>query len=579
MPVLLLSKLNPVFYTGFQREITGKKVRLFNSTSSLLRHQRLLSANSGLTRFLPYSSNSISDNRFISNQLYNRAKTMAVSRSKAVFGDVYVDELVASCGNGLDFFKPTGVYFADRSHSSCEKASMILRKGERPNNRVVCGYYICDAMPRNTKYNPPFVPRMKSIHTSSLSCSSATGAAHDVSFDGSSKDEQTASFPKEAIPGERALTLLSGSCYLPHPAKEETGGEDAHFICSNEQAIGVADGVGGWAEVGVDAGEFARELIYNSVKAIQDEPKGSIDPARVLEKAHSSTKSQGSSTACIIALTQEGIHAINLGDSGFIVVRDGCTVFHSPVQQHGFNFTYQLESGDTGDLPSSGQTVSLNRIENPSVLLALFNSLHGVRQRLTCWFDGPAYISQCPIQTGQSFKYRFTLLNQIGTLFWHAHISWLRATVHGPLIIYPMQDVSYPFEPPVEEHVIVLGEYWLQDIQDLERHVKESGGGPPGSDAYILNGYPGPLHNCSRDDVYTINVTKGKNYLLRIINAALNMEHFFGVANHTMTVVETDGEYTKPFNTSFLMLTPGQTYNVLIKADQPIGKYFMAMAP
>ncbi|XVF15726.1 hypothetical protein REPUB_Repub09cG0180500 [Reevesia pubescens] len=142
-----------------------------------------------------------------------------------------------------------------------------------------------------------------------------------------------------------------------------------------------------------------------------------------------------------------------------------------------------------------------------------------------------------------------------------------------------MQDVSYPFEPPVEEHVIVLGEYWLQDIQDLERHVKESGGGPPGSDAYILNGYPGPLHNCSRDDVYTINVTKGKNYLLRIINAALNMEHFFGVANHTMTVVETDGEYTKPFNTSFLMLTPGQTYNVLIKADQPIGKYFMAMAP
>lgn len=98
---------------------------------------------------------------------------------------------------------------------------------------------------------------------------------------------------------------------------------------------------------------------------------------------------------------------------------------------------------------------------------------------------------------------------------------------------------------------VLIGEYWLRDIQDLERHVKESGGGPPSSDAYILNGRPGPLHNCSRDDVYTVSVTKGKKYLLRIINAALNMEHFFGVANHTMTVVETDGEYTKPFNTSF----------------------------
>lgn len=51
----------------------------------------------------------------------------------------------------------------------------------------------------------------------------------------------------------------------------------------------------------------------------------------------------------------QGLHAINLGDSGFMVVRDGCTIFRSPVQQHDFNFTFQLESGNNGDLPSSGQ--------------------------------------------------------------------------------------------------------------------------------------------------------------------------------------------------------------------------------
>ncbi|MBA0565855.1 hypothetical protein Golob_010710, partial [Gossypium lobatum] len=38
-----------------------------------------------------------------------------------------------------------------------------------------------------------------------------------------------------------------------------------------------------------------------------------------------------------------------------MVVRDGCTIFRSPVQQHDFNFTYQLESGNNADLPSSGQ--------------------------------------------------------------------------------------------------------------------------------------------------------------------------------------------------------------------------------
>ncbi|KAK8716736.1 hypothetical protein V6N13_044038 [Hibiscus sabdariffa] len=279
-------------------------------------------------------------------------RNMAVSGSKAVFGDVYVDELMPSWWNGFGFLKPKGVYFADRSHTSCRKACVFLRKREQP--LFACGYYISATMSRTSKCNTPFSPRIKSIHTSTVPCSSA-GAVHDVSFDGSYSDEQATSLPEQAIPGEKTLMLVSGSCYLPHPAKVEKGGEDAHFICADEQAIGVADGVGGWAEVGVDAGEFARELMSNSVTAIRDEPKGSIDPARVLEKAHSSTKSQGSSTACIIALKEEGIHAINLGDSGFIVVRDGSTVFHSPVQQHGFNFTYQLESGNNGDLPSSGQ--------------------------------------------------------------------------------------------------------------------------------------------------------------------------------------------------------------------------------
>ncbi|TYI56425.1 hypothetical protein E1A91_D11G209100v1 [Gossypium mustelinum] len=378
MPAIVFSKLKPVVYTGFQRSLTGKQVLLSDSPSSLLRQLKFLSVNSGLIQSFSYSGKSLSDNRCIRNPFCLRAKTMAVSGSKAVFGDVYMDELIASCGNGLDFLKPSGVYFADRSQSSCQKASLILRKQEQRNNRLVCRYNFCDAVQRNTGYNLPFGPRMKSIHTSSLFCTSSR-AAHDVSFDGSSKDERAASLPVQTIPNKKSFRLVSGSCYLPHPAKEETGGEDAHFICANDEAIGVADGVGGWVEVGVDAGKFARELMCNSVAAIQGEPKGSIDPARVLEKVHSSTKSQGSSTACIIALTEEGIHAINLGDSGFIVVRDGCTVFHSPVQQHGFNFTYQFESGDSGDLPSSGQVFKIPVLSGDVIIAGtdgLFDNLY-----------------------------------------------------------------------------------------------------------------------------------------------------------------------------------------------------------
>lgn len=101
----------------------------------------------------------------------------------------------------------------------------------------------------------------------------------------------------------KGLRLLSGACYFPHPEKEVTGGEDAHFICSEKQVFGVADGVGGWAEMGVDSGEYARQLMRESMIAAQEEPTGCVDAARVLKKAYSKTTCRGSSTACILALS------------------------------------------------------------------------------------------------------------------------------------------------------------------------------------------------------------------------------------------------------------------------------------
>lgn len=43
-----------------------------------------------------------------------------------------------------------------------------------------------------------------------------------------------------------------------------------------------------------------------------------------------------------------------------------------------------------------------------------------------------------------------------------------------------------------------------------------------------------------------------------------------------MTVVGTNAAYTKPFTTRVLMIGPGQTINVLVTADQPPGRYYMA---
>ncbi|PPS13881.1 hypothetical protein GOBAR_AA06693 [Gossypium barbadense] len=189
------------------------------------------------------------------------------------------------------------------------------------------------------------------------------------------------------------------------------------------------------------------------------------------------------------------------------------------------------------------------------------------------WADGPAYITQCPIKTGHSYTYDFTVMGQRGTLWWHAHILWLRATVYGAIVIMPKEGRMFPFPQPHGEIKIIL------DVETLVNQANKLGLPPPTSDSHTINGKPGPLLPCSSKHTFSMEVEAGKTYLLRIINAALNDELFFATAGHNMTVVEIDAVYTKPFTTRVILIAPGQTTNVLIKADQPQSRYFMAARP
>ncbi|XP_027167966.1 laccase-1 [Coffea eugenioides] len=238
-----------------------------------------------------------------------------------------------------------------------------------------------------------------------------------------------------------------------------------------------------------------------------------------------------------------------------------------------------------GEYP--GPTISVHEGDNVEVKVTnrvdMNTTLHwhGIRQLRTGWADGPAYVTQCPIGTGKSYTYRFTVVNQRGTLWWHAHLSWQRSTVNGAFIIYPR--MPYPFSVPIQEEIpITFGEWFNSDVMAIEKDMMLTGVGPNASDAYTINGLPGPLYNCSLKDTFIKTVEHGKTYLLRIINAALNDELFFAVADHTLTVVEIDAVYTKPFTTKAIMIAPGQTTNVLLTANQKpdsTGMFVLAARP
>lgn len=159
---------------------------------------------------------------------------------------------------------------------------------------------------------------------------------------------------------------------LGHPGKDN-GGEDAAFICSEADMVGVSDGVGGWAERGIDSGAYARSLMEYAHLAALDmvEKKRSIkDPLDALVRAHKQARDLGSATACILAFDGTTLRAANIGDSGFAIVRRNKLCFKSPSQQHSFNFPYQIGRERGNDSPMLADKFEIELREGDIVVLA-----------------------------------------------------------------------------------------------------------------------------------------------------------------------------------------------------------------
>ncbi|KAM8718517.1 hypothetical protein ACLKA7_001685 [Drosophila subpalustris] len=128
-------------------------------------------------------------------------------------------------------------------------------------------------------------------------------------------------------------------------------GEDAWFRTSTPKAdaLGVADGVGGWRVYGIDPGQFSRFLMRTCERLTHTHDFEATRPERLLARAYCNLLEQkkpilGSCTACVLTLLRESntLYAANIGDSGLLVIRDGSIVCRSMEQQHHFNTPFQL---------------------------------------------------------------------------------------------------------------------------------------------------------------------------------------------------------------------------------------------
>lgn len=191
------------------------------------------------------------------------------------------------------------------------------------------------------------------------------------------------------------------------PAALDCCGEDAFAVAENDYQIvlGIADGVGSWRSNGIDPSGFSRSLMRNLEKVVIGEQEGShkgilgkfimgtstIDPPtgtlsaiamlksafwKMVKEYHSGReKPFGSSTACILSMDKATgeLDACNLGDSGYMLIRDNRILVRSVPQQHRFNAPYQLAltpEGDIHDCSPMAATESIQLEKDDILILA-----------------------------------------------------------------------------------------------------------------------------------------------------------------------------------------------------------------
>eukprot|EP00516_Mucochytrium_quahogii_P003190 CAMPEP_0203748582 /NCGR_PEP_ID=MMETSP0098-20131031/3428_1 /ASSEMBLY_ACC=CAM_ASM_000208 /TAXON_ID=96639 /ORGANISM=" , Strain NY0313808BC1" /LENGTH=340 /DNA_ID=CAMNT_0050637369 /DNA_START=289 /DNA_END=1309 /DNA_ORIENTATION=+ len=175
-----------------------------------------------------------------------------------------------------------------------------------------------------------------------------------------------------------SMRFYAAGSKIPHPGKSGEG-EDSHYITECGMSLGVSDGVGGWAEIGVDAGEYARELTESAVQYVAD--TGDTNPLEIMQVAYENSKSVGSATLCCATLSRNRLKVANLGDSTIVVIRDTPegweVIMHTESQQHYFNCPRQLGSNSV-DTPQDAELYEC-KVKDGDIVIAgtdgLFDNL------------------------------------------------------------------------------------------------------------------------------------------------------------------------------------------------------------
>ncbi|GEM86012.1 multicopper oxidase family protein [Meiothermus granaticius] len=247
-------------------------------------------------------------------------------------------------------------------------------------------------------------------------------------------------------------------------------------------------------------------------------------------------------------------------------LENGVKVFDLEASQIGWNILrYQRVEAYAINRQVPGPTIRVtvgDRVRfNVTNRLPESTSIHWHGMILPNNMDGPAYITQAPIEPGQRFTYEFTT-QQTGTYFYHSHQDSDRQQgvgLYGALIIDPK---TPPAKPSYDlEYTIQLQEWLKREGLTYPAMIME--GALP--NYFTINGKAYPQTD-------TIRMKVGQRVLLRFIGTNNNFVHPMHVHGGPFEVVARDGETLKEsarFLADTINVGPGQRYDMVWTARKP----------
>lgn len=209
--------------------------------------------------------------------------------------------------------------------------------------------------------------------------------------------------------------------------------------------------------------------------------------------------------------------------------------------------------------------ISVHNYLNEPFLL----SWNGLQNRRNSYQDGMPGTT-CPIPPRRNYTYVLQAKDQIGSFFYFPSINLHKASGgYGAIRIYSRPRIPVPFPPPAGDFTVLAGDWYKKSHRQL-MHMLERGRNIRMPDGLLINGRGW--------NGYTFTVEQGRTYRFRISNVGISTSINFRIAGHRLKLVEVEGTHTMQSSYTSLDIHLGQSYSVLVTADQPPDDYYVVVS-